>query len=143
MRFNPRQQSELILNHVFNPNQSELALIQTEFSIEINSNNSNLGFIRIVFDWKFALDQSELELIRIDLDWTLGFGLVWIHSDCCLGLIRIGSNRFFTLFHQTSYKTFFGLIRNDSHCLGYRYRNEFLSDTFARVSRKLFLILLI
>ena len=80
---------------------------------------------------------------RIDSDWKLGFGLVRIHSDSCLGLNRIKWDRFFTIFHQTNYKTFFGLVTNDSHWLGYRYRNEpeyfwlapneFLSDTFARV----------
>ena len=32
--------------------------------------------------------------------------------------------RFFTVFHQTSYKTFFGLVRNDSYWLEHRYRNE-------------------
>ena len=51
------------------------------------------------------------------------FGLVRIHSDSYLGLNRIMSDRFSTIFHQTSYKTFFGLARNNSHWLGYRYRN--------------------
>ena len=35
---------------------------------------------------------------RIDLNWKLGFGLVRIHSDCCLELIRIRSDRFLTVF---------------------------------------------
>ena len=56
--------------------------------------------------------------------WKPGFGLVRFHSDCCLGLNQIVSDRFFTVFHQLSYKTFFGLVRNYSHWFGYRYRNE-------------------
>ena len=65
--------------------------------------------------------QSELGLIQ-------GFISIRInpnHFD--FGFIRIDrirSDWFFTVFHQTSYKTFFGLVRNDSHWLGYRYRNE-------------------
>ena len=100
IRFNSRQQSEPIGNQVLNPNQSELGLIQTKILIKINPNHSDLGFIRIDPDWKLCLNQSELELFRIDLDWKLGFGMNWIHSDCCLGLIRIRSDRFFTVFHQ-------------------------------------------
>ena len=87
-------ESEPIRNQVFNPNHFELGLIHTEFSIRINPNHSDLGFIRIRSDWKFGLDQSELGWIRI-------------HSDSCLGLNRIRSYRFFTIFHQTSYKTFY------------------------------------
>ena len=115
IRFNPRQQSGWIQNQIFHPNRSELGLIQTEFSIRINTDHSALGFIRINSDWKFA---------RNDSDWKLVFGLVRIHSDCYLGLNRIRSNRFFTIFHQTRYKKFFVLVQNDSHWLGYRYRNE-------------------
>ena len=57
-------------------------------------------------------------------DWKLVFGLVRIHLNCCLGLNRISSDRLFTVFYQTRYKTFFGLVRIDSHWLGYRYRNS-------------------
>ena len=103
IRPNPRQISEWIRTNPKPCFQSELRLIQTEFSFRINSNHSDLGFI------------------RIDSDWKLGFGLVWIHSDCCLGLNWINSDQFFTIFHQASYITFFGLVRN-----------EFLFDTFAR-----------
>ena len=80
------------------PNQSE--------NPEINPNRSDLGFI------------------RIDSDWKLGFGLVRINSDCWLGLNQIRSDRFLTIFHKIPYKTFFGLVQNDSHWLAYRYRNE-------------------
>ena len=62
--------------------------------------------------------------IWIDLDWKLAFGLVRIHSDWCLGIKRINSDWFLTVFHHTRYKTFFGLVWNDSLWLGYRYRNE-------------------
>ena len=107
--FNPRQQSEWIRT---NPKPS----FQTE-SIRMNSRSEWFGLILIEnsvwinpsLDWP---------------DWKLGFELVRIHSNCCLGLNRIRSDRFFTIFHQMSYKTFFGLVRNDSHWLGYRYRNE-------------------
>ena len=42
--------SEPIRNQVFNPDQSELGLIQTEFSIRNNLNESKVGMIRIVSD---------------------------------------------------------------------------------------------
>ena len=45
-------------------------------------------------------------------------GLVRIHSDSWLRLNLIRSDRLFTVFHQMSYKTLFGLVRNDSHWLG-------------------------
>ena len=108
IRFNPRRQSKWIRTNPkssIQSDQSELGFIQTEFSIRFNPNHSDLEFIRIASDWK------------------LGFGLVLIHSDWWTGLNRIRSDRFFTIFHQTRYKTFFGLVRNDSHWLGYRYRN--------------------
>ena len=85
---------------------------------------SKVGEIRIDSDWKFGWDQSEIGLIRVDLDWKLDFGLVQIHSDWCLRNNRIRSDWFLTVFHQMRYKTFFGLVRNDSHWLRYRYQNE-------------------
>ena len=106
IRLIPKDQSEPIRNQVFNPDKSELRLIQTEFSIRINPNESKVG------------------LTRIDLDWKLGFGLVRIHSDWCLGINRIKSDWFLKVFYQTRYKTFFRLVRNDSHWLRYRYRNS-------------------
>ena len=102
---NPNE-SEAIWNQYLNPDQSDLGFIQTEFSIRINPNESKVG------------------MIRIDLDWNFGFGLDRIHSDWCLGINRIKADWFLTVIHQTRYKTFFGLVRNDSHWLGYRYRNE-------------------
>ena len=58
IRFNPKQlsewirsnypnESEPIRNQVLNLNQSELGMIQTEFSIKINPNHPDLGFIQI------------------------------------------------------------------------------------------------
>ena len=107
-------------------NQSDLIrLILRHQSKWIRANpESKVGIIRIDSDWKFGLDQSKLGLIRIDLDWKLGFGLVRIHLDWCLGINRYKLDWFLIVFHQTRYKTFFGLFRNDSHWLGYRYRNE-------------------
>ena len=78
-------------------------------------------------DWfRMILIENSVGSIQaqIDLDWKLGFGLVRIHSDWCLGINWIKSNWFLTVFHQTRYKTFFRLVRNDSHWLGYRYWNE-------------------
>ena len=118
IRFNPRRQSEWIRT---NPNQSELGLIQTQFSIRINPNHSDLGFIRIDSDWKLGLDQSELRLIRIEnlvLDWfgslnelqnvfRIGsewFTLARIEISEWIGIVLIGSEwipiRYFRLgFH--------------------------------------------
>ena len=104
-----------------NPNQSG-----TNFS---NPNQSNLRFIRIDSDCKFGFDQHRA---RIDSDSKLGFGLVWIHSDCCLGLNRIWSYHFLPFFIKRVTKRFsilFGMIRigsdtdigmnrNSSDCLG-------------------------
>ena len=99
----PRHQSEWIRT---NPKPS----FQSR-SIRINPSS----------DWSEPNFQSES---MIDLDLKLGFALVRIHSDWCLGINRIKSDWFFTVFHQTRHKTLFGLVRNYSHWLGYRYRNE-------------------
>ena len=42
------------------------------------------------------------------------FGYIHIVVSDWSGMNRIKSNQFLTLFHQTRYKTFFGLVRNDS-----------------------------
>ena len=117
IRGNYPNESEPIRNQGFIPNQPELGLIQTEFSIRINPNKSKVGMIQIGRYWKFALELSVIGLIRIDLYWKLGFGFVRTHSDWCLGINRIKSDWFYIVFHQTRYKTFFGLVRNDSKWL--------------------------
>ena len=99
IRGNNPNESKPIRKRIFHPNEFEVGMIRIENSVLINSRS----------DWS---------------DWKLGFGLVWIHSNCCLGLSRIRSDQSFTIFHQTSYKTFVRLVRNDSHWLWYRYRNE-------------------
>ena len=153
-------------SQIFNPNQSENKMIHIKNSVWFNPariySDWN-GINRVKSDWlltifyqtrfKIFLDLFEnrfLEwldfvLIRalIDSDWKLGFELVQIHSDSCPGLNRIRLDRFFKIFHQMSYETFFGFLRNDSHWLGCRYRNElelfwlaqneFQSNTFDRV----------
>ena len=89
IRFNPIQSKASIRmnpNQVFNSSQSELGLIQTEFSIRI------------------ILNESEGGMIRIDA------------SD----LIRFIFNRF----SSKEIQPFFGLVRNDSHWLRYRYQNK-------------------
>ena len=112
IRFIPRNQCEwirTIQNQVFNQNLSE------SFRHWIHS------------DWfwlKIRVGSIRDGLIRINLDWKLGFGLVRIHSDWCLGINRINSVWFLNIFHQTRYNMFFGLVRNDSNWLGYRYRKE-------------------
>ena len=91
------------------PNQSE-----TKFSIRISPSS----------DWSEPNFQSELirmnprsewfGLILIEnsvkinpsSDWFRLIRIVRIHSDCYLRLNRIKSDRFFTVFLQTSYKTF-------------------------------------
>ena len=120
IRFKPRQQSGWIRT---NTNQSKLQLILIEFSIRINPNESEVEMVRINSDWKFGLDYLELGLIRIG-------------SDSLVLLSRIKSDSVGSIFYRFSsneIQMFFGLVRNDSHWLGYIYRNEFLSDTFARV----------
>ena len=51
IRLIPRHESEPIRNQVFNPHQSELESIQTEFPIRINRNDSKVGMIRIDSYW--------------------------------------------------------------------------------------------
>ena len=76
------------MNAYNNPNYSHLVFIQIKNLVRINRNS----------DW-FRLFQIE--------------NLVRIHSDWCLGFNQIRSNWFLAVFHQTRYKTFFGLARND------------------------------
>ena len=53
-------------------------------------------------------------------DWNLGFGLIRIVAS---DQIELGRIDFFTDFHQTRYKTFFGLVCNNSH---WRNRVKFI-----------------
>ena len=119
--------------------------IHSDICIRANANHSETIRINPSLDWSKSNFQSELIRMnprlewfglimtensagsireRIDSDWKLGFGLVRIHSDWCLGINRIKSDWFLTVLHQTRYKTFFELVRNDSHWFEYRYRNE-------------------
>ena len=94
----------------FNPRQ----LSESKFSIRFNATSDSFGLVRI--NNSVWINQSS--------DW---FGLkTWnqIGSDSFESLPRIKSDRFLTVFNQTKYKTFFELVRNDSHWIGYRYRNE-------------------
>ena len=85
--------------------------INSETSILMNPNQSETNFsIRSRIDPNRISNENQFESFRL----------------------RIHSDWFLTVFLQTRYKTFFGLVRNDSHWLEYRYRNEFQSDTFAR-----------
>ena len=86
-----------------NPNQSE-----TKFSIQLNPNQSVLRLIQTEFSIRINPNEYKVEMIRIGLDWKLGFGLVRIHSDWCLGINRIKSDWFLTVFYQARYNTFFG-----------------------------------
>ena len=106
IRFNPRQQSEWVRTNPKSSFQSE--------SIRMNPRSEWFGLILI----------GNSVWFNPSSDW---FGLkTWlrIHSDSCLGLNGIRSDRFFTVFHQTIYKIFFELVRDDSHWLRYRYQNE-------------------
>ena len=82
-----------------NPNQSE-----TKFLIRMNPRSEWFGLIQI---------ESSV-WINPSSDWKLGCGLVRIHSDYWLGLNRIRSDRFFTVFIKRDSKCFsdwFGMIR--------------------------------
>ena len=67
----------------------------------------------IHLDWKFDLDQSVTGFIGLKT-W---FRIV---SDS----FGLGQIDFLPFFIKMSYKTSLGLVRNDSHWLGYRYRNK-------------------
>ena len=92
--------SEPIRNQVFNPDQSKSIRHWIYPNRIINQNQSKSFRPCIYSDW--------LRLI-----WTEN-----LVSDWCLGINRIMSDRFLTIFHQTRYKKFFGLVRNDSNWFG-------------------------
>ena len=75
-------------NRIFNQNQSEWIRAQ---------NDSDLFWLKI---WFGSIRT------RVDSGWKLIFRLVRIHSDSCLGLNRIRSDRFFYRF-----SVWFGMIR--------------------------------
>ena len=49
-------------NQVFNPNQSEIGLIQTEFLIRIIPTSDSFVLNRIITDWKLGMDSIALML---------------------------------------------------------------------------------
>ena len=90
--------------------------------MRINTNQSETKFsVRINPASDCSKPNFQAELIRIIPTWIhsnwfrlkIQFGSIraWIDSDFCLGLNRIRLVRFLTVFHQTRYKTFFGMIR--------------------------------
>ena len=65
--------------------------------------------------------------INSSLNW---FGFIRIDALDWIGMSRIESDWFLVVFHQTRYKTFFGLVRKQIFDrLGFT-RVKFLSDTF-------------
>ena len=79
---------------------------ETKFLIQINpsSDCSKPNFQSespqpwIHSDWYWLKIWFGLIQARIDLDWKLGFGLVRIHSDWCLGINRNQSINFWPFF---------------------------------------------
>ena len=105
----PRHQSEWTRTNPKSSFQSR--------SIRINPNHPTLDSFRLILIGNSVwIDPSS--------DWCVLKTWFWIGSDSCFGINWIKSDWFLTVFHQTSYKTVFGLVRNDSHWLGYRYQNE-------------------
>ena len=124
IQFIPRHQSEPIWNQVFNPDQSESTRSRID-PIRISNQNQSESFrLWIHSDW-FSL-KIRIGSIRaqIDSDWLRLKTWFQIGSLWCLGVNRIKSDWFLTLFQQTKYKKFFRLVWNDSYWLGYKYRNE-------------------
>ena len=132
MRIIANQCEKRFASRLMKNGQKSIRLNSTnsETSIRMNSNQSETKIstqINPISDLSKPDFQSESIRNNSRLEW---FGLkIWfridlIHSTCFFGLNRIRSDRFFTIFHQTRYKTFSGLVWNDSHWLGYRYRNE-------------------
>ena len=123
MRIIPNQSEKLFVSHLIKNVQKSILLnpINSETSIRMNPKQSETKFSISInptqsdFSIKINLNHFNLGFIRIDLDWKLGFGLVRIYSDWCHGINRIKSDQFLTVFYQTWNKTFFGLVRNDSH----------------------------
>ena len=117
IRLIPRHQSKWIRT---NPKSSfQSRLIRINPGLDRSKPNFPSESIRIIpTSDSFGLILFESFRARIDQDWKLGFGLVRIHSDWFLGINRIRSDRFLTVFHQMSNKTFLRLVRNDSHWLG-------------------------
>ena len=110
----------------------------------MNQNESESFRPWIHSDWFWFKIRFRSIRAQIDSDWKLGFGFIRIDvseliglsridcwpllikrdtksfsdsSDWCLGINRIKSDWFLTVFNQTRYKTFFGLVRigSDTH----------------------------
>ena len=74
-----------------------------------------LKFSELTFKWPwrnriFNQNHSESSWPRIHSDWSWLETWFRIGSNCCLGLNQIRSDRFWTVFHQTRYKTFYMFV---------------------------------
>ena len=139
MRIIPNQSEKHFVFRLIKNGQKSIRLnpLNSETSIRMNPKPSfqsrSIG-INPIWDWSKPNFQSEsiqiiptldsFRLILIENSVRINLGLVRIHSDSSLGINQIKSDIILTVFHQTRYKTFFGLVRNDSDLLGYRYRNK-------------------
>ena len=138
IRINPNESEVgMIRNNFdwkFGLDQTELGLIPIDLDWKLG-----FGLVRILSDWCLGINRIKSDwfltvfikrdtkrfsdwfgMIRIESDTDIGMNRnssdwLWIHLDSFFGLNQIRLNRFFTVFHQTSYKMFFGLVRNDSH----------------------------
>ena len=116
----PNQSEKRFVSCLVKNGQKSIRLnpINSETSIRMNLNHSETKFsIRINPTSSLSKPNFQSEAIgmnRIESlvsDW---FGFIRIHSDCCLGLNRIRSNRFLPFFIKRDKKCFsdwFGMIR--------------------------------
>ena len=95
-----------IRNQIFNPDQFASIRAWIDPNRIFNQNQSELFRPWIHSDWFWLNIRIGSIWARIASHWKLGFGTVRIHLDWCLGINRIKSNLFWTVFHQTRYKTF-------------------------------------
>ena len=127
IRIIPRDQSEWIRTNLKPSFQSSsIRTIRSRIDRNrlFNQNQSESFRPWIHYDWFWLIIRSGSIRDRIVSDWS---GLkTWfrIHLDWPLGINRIKWDWFLTVFYQTWYKTFLGLVRHESHWLGYRYQNE-------------------
>ena len=69
--------------------------------------------MKLKHDFLIYLNKKIFWAIRIENLFLNWFGFIPIDaSDRCLGLNQIQSDWFWTIFFQTKYKTFFGLVWN-------------------------------
>ena len=122
MRIIPNQSEKRFVSRLMKKGQKSIRLnpIHSEIWKRTNPNQSGT---------KFSIQVNPKQS---EPDWKLHFRFLRIGSLSHLGMNRIKPDWFLTVFHQTRYKTFFGLVRNDSHWLGMNF--NLILSTLAKVS---------